>query len=670
MALETGKVATDLLISGVAKSNEPAMIVPNSQQGRPVKEKSKKKEDDMEGLPADVAAVNALQAQYMADGNITIQEEITLKSKLAALKPRLEAWQKARDVVERNNASAEYAIDDRGFVYVKNDKGGIDKRHVSSVNKYDTNRLLTYGELLDATFNKYAFDDNMLNAVSNAVTASMAQKKFVDLVKQAEPDSASATSGSGSVDRLSDLNAFITRSKKSRKKWTAVTEDRLYPMWSALVRDMDSKDRYALILKGRLSGDDIGNNDEAAVLEAQIGWLGRSVEDENLEDIHYTSLGGAHSGKKNGDDNDSDILTSSEVALNVLSDPNLQEDTFNFGDNGNITLKTANATQTLNSSATSAVTARTLGQLIDGKVTTDKMSFYMKDKIFIGNKKIRQNQYNTIAIDGNHMKTTFIPFRNGEPDLEVMNEVANIKVNRDIIIADSNVNSIANELNNYFNNPDGKFKNIKIIDTADPEDIALVKGKTVDEAIKSYFERNYTKDFKNEKAVMHPCDICYATFSIGTDKDGTTFSENELKDKKENGKIVKKVLGLNNIENYDIDDKDANEREKFMTKDNYKRNVISAFDQEYSSDKESKSYPDFLQGNKKSDQLSVGRGLLILPHRTGVWARAFNVDLAQIEKRNRNVDMYDSKKENKVVGNEKQFFKDAKGNNQYTPLSN
>ena len=145
MALETGKVATDLLISGVAKSNEPAMIVQNNTQGRPVKEKSKEKEDDMEGLPADVAAVNALQAQYMADGQISIQEENILKRRIASLKPRLDTWKKARDIVAQNNASGEYAINDRGFAYVKNDKGKIERRHINTLNKYDKYRILNIG---------------------------------------------------------------------------------------------------------------------------------------------------------------------------------------------------------------------------------------------------------------------------------------------------------------------------------------------------------------------------------------------------------------------------------------------------------------------------------------------------------------------------------------------
>lgn len=657
MALETGKVATDLLISGVAKSNEPAMIVPNSPQGRPVREKSKDKEDDLEGLPADVAEVNALQAQFMADGNISIKEEITLKSRIAALKPRLDTWKKARDVVEKNNASGEYAIDDSGFTYIMNDKGKIERKHVSTVNKYDKKNMLTYGQLLDATFNKYAFDDNMLNAVGNAVTASMAQKKFIELIKQADEDSASATSGSGGVDSASGIKGWITSNKRLHKKWSAISEDRLAKQFSSLVRNMDARDRYALVLKGRLNYDDnegLDNNDEAAVFESQMGWLGRSYEEENIESIHYTAPGVAASRKKNGDDDDSGLMTSSKLALSVLSDPNLSTDEFIFGTNGVIKLNVADALQTYNSSGTSSVTAYTLGQLLNhrGNMATDKMNFYQRDYIYIGDKKISSEQYDSIQIDGNNMKTTFIPFKDKKPDIELMIAVASMTpegLPRDTMISQSNIHEIANKLNSYFNGKfDGKYDNVKIIDTNDVDDMNLVYNKTVDEAIASYFERNYTDDFNN--ATIAPCDICYATFSIGGKDGKSTFTENE----------VKKSLGLNNIGNIFTKNDDYDERKKNMILSSYKESITLA-------NKERRSIEDFKEINDPSD---IGRGLLILPHKTGVWARAFNIDYVQLEKSKRTEERFNKDKEEKKEGYEQSKFGMVKGKNQYTPLSN
>lgn len=662
MALETGKVATDLLISGVAKSNEPAMIIPNSQQGRPVKEKSKDKEDDLEGLPADVAAVNALQAQYMADGQISIQEENTLKRRIASLKPRLDTWKKARDVVEKNNASGEYAINDRGYAYVKNDNGKIERRHINTLNKYDKDRILTYGQLLDATFNKYAFDDDMLNAVGNAVTASMAQKKFVELIKQADPDSASATSGSGGVSAASGMEGWITTNKRKHKKWTGLDDDKYKSLFSSLTRQMDANDRNALILKGRLSynGDDLGNNDDAAVFESIVGWTGRSIEDEIIENQTYSAPGVSSSRKKNGEDND-DIITSSQVALNVLSDPNLKPTEFNFGRNGKITLYTAPATPILNSSGTASVKVGTLGELLTpkGSETTDKMNFYLDDYIYIGNKKIKEQRFDTIKIDSD-MKTTFVPFRNNEPDLDLMNAVAEMTpdVDRETTIGNGNIEKIAHELNDYFKKKkefNGKYDNIKIIDITDPEDYEYAIGRKVGDVITSYFNRNCTKDFKDENVTVHPCDICYSTFSIGEDEDGTTFSKKELEDKKD-----KKVLGLNSVENlYPGDDK---KNERFHYKNKY------IYDVTYAYKKNNMTTPKFLGENGKN--FSVGRGLLILPHKTGEYARSFNVDYAQTRKEDRTWNVYNSNKKKNVEGVERKIFKDVKGNNQYTPSSN
>lgn len=672
MALETGKVATDLLISGVAKSNEPAMIVPNSQQGRPVKEKSKEKEDDMEGLPADVAAVNALQAQYMADGQISIKEENILKKRIASLKPRLDTWKKARDIVAKNNASGEYAINDRGYAYVKNNKGEIERRHINTLNKYDKDRILTYGQLLDETFNNYAFDDDMLNAVGNAVTASMAQAKLIELIKDVDPDSASATSGSGGVNAVSGsgLKAWITTNKKKHKKWTGLEEDKYKILFSSLTNKMDTNDRNALILKGRLSynGNDIGNNDEAAVFESLVGWPGRSTEEEVIETQTFTSPnGGSSSGKKGGEDND-DIITSSQVALNVLSDPNLKPTEFNFGGNGKITLYTAPATPILNSSGTASVKVGTLGELLTpkGSATTDKMNFYLDDYIYIGNKKIKEQRFNTIKIDSD-MKTTFVPFRNNEPDLDLMNAVAEMtpNVDRETMIGNGNIESIAHELNDYFkkkNEFNGKYDNIKIIDITDPEDYEYAIGRKVGDVIASYFNRNCTKDFKDENVTVHPCDISYSTFSIGNDEDGTTFSENELKDKKDkNGNIEKKVLGLNSVENlYPGDD---NKNERFFYKNKYIEDVT------YSYNKNNLTPPTFLKEDK-GKKFKVGRGLLILPHKTGLYARSFNVDYAQTRKEDRTWNVYNSNKTKNVEGVEKNIVKDVKGNNQYTPKSN
>ena len=663
MALETGKVATDLLISGVAKSNEPAMIVQNNTQGRPVKEKSKEKEDDMEGLPADVAAVNALQAQYMADGQISIQEENILKRRIASLKPRLDTWKKARDIVAQNNASGEYAINDRGFAYVKNDKGKIERRHINTLNKYDKDRILTYGQLLDETFNTYAFDDEMLNTVGNAVTASMAQEKLIKKIKQADLDEASATSGSGGVSAVSGLEGWMTTNKRNHKKWTGLDNDKYKAQFSQLTTQMDANDRNALILKGRLSGEDIGNNDVAAVFESLVGWTGRSIEDEIIENTSYSSPGVSSYRKKNGEDND-DIITSSQVALNVLSDPNIQTADYNFGDNGKISLKAANATQTLNSSGTAFTTAETLGELLNakGSATTDKMSFYLRDYIYIGNVKVDKERYNTIEIDGNNMKTAFIPFRDGKPDLEVLNAVANIAIDKENrMIGEGNIEEIANELNNYINKKyEGKYDNIKIIDVTDPEDRALVIGNTIADAISSYFNRNYEKDFKDGKS--HPCDICYSTFSIGGSNDKTTFSKTELEDKKDkNGKIEKKVLGLIDVKNLFKDNDTDNEKARFMYKDNYIESVTSAYNNRKLNP------PAFL---KEEGNFFVGRGLLILPHKTGEWARSFNVDYAQTRKEDRTWNVYNSNKTKNAEGVEKNIFKDVKGNNQYTPSSN
>lgn len=667
MALETGKVATDLLISGVAKSNEPAMIVPNSPHGRPVREKSKDKDDDLEGLPADVAEVNALQAQFMADGNITIQEEITLKRRIAALKPRLDTWKKARDVVEKNNASGEYAIDDSGFAYLINDKGDIEKKHVNAINQYDKGRILTYGKLLDATFNKYAFDDDMLNAVGNAVTASMAQKKLIDLITQNDKDSASATSGSGGV--TSSLNGWITKNKKSHTKWSAISPDREKEIFSTLVRNMDAKDRYALILKGRLNYNEneaLDNNEEAAVFESLMGWTGRSIEKESIENVHYTSIGIASSGKKDGKDDDvSGLITSSKIALDVLSKnkSDLESADYNFGKNGKFTLKVANATPTYNSSVTSSVTCNTLDQLLNfrGSMATDKMSFYLNDDIYIGNQNIDTRQYKTIQIDGNKMKTTFIPFRreNGEgklkPDIELLNFVANgiseiCKTQRLQLndkIDNGNINLIASKFDNYFKTKDnGKYSKVRIIHADDPDDKEEVLDNTVEDVINSYFERNYLKDFKDAK--LHPCDICYATFSIGDNAKDKTFTFSEAKVEDPN------TMGLNKI-SYLVEDKNDQNGIIF----DYNNNINLAYRESQKNENASLASVD--------DADDIGRGLLILPHKTGEWIRAFSVDLPQLEKSKRTKGMLESDKTQNQKGYEKEIYEKTKGGNQYTP---
>lgn len=667
MALETGKVATDLLISGVAKSNEPAMIIPNSQQGHPMKEKSKGKDDDMEGLPADVAAVNALQAQYMADGQISIQEENILKRRIASLKPRLDTWKKARDVVEKNNASGEYAIDDSGFAYLINDKGDVEKKHVNAINQYDKGRILTYGKLLDATFNKYAFNDDMLNAVGNAVTASMAQKKLIDLITQTDKDSASATSGSGGV--TSSLNGWITKNKKSHTKWSAISPDQEKEIFSSLVRNMDAKDRYALILKGRLNYNEneaLDNNEEAAVFESLMGWTGRSIEKESMENVHYTSIGNASSGKKDGkDDEVSGLMTSSKIALEVLSKDNsdLESADYNFGRNGKITLKVANAIPTYNSSGTSSVTCNTLDQLLNfrGSMATDKMSFYLNDDIYIGNQNISTRQYKTIQIDGNRMKTTFIPFRreNGEgklkPDIKLLDVIANgigeICKTQDLKLNDKidegNINLIASKFDNYFRTlNNGKYSNVRIIHADDPDDKEEVLGNTVGDVITSYFERNYLKDFKDAK--LHPCDICYATFSIGDNAKDKMFTFSEAKVEDPN------TMGLNKI-SYLVEDKNDQNGIIF----DYNNNINLAFRE--SNKLENTSFASV------DDADEIGRGLLILPHKTGEWTRAFSVDLPQLEKSKRTRGLFKSDKTENQAGKEKEIYEKTKGENQYTP---
>lgn len=668
MALETGKVATDLLISGVAKSNEPAMIVPNSPQGRPVREKSKEKEDDMEGLPADVAAVNEMQAQFMADGNISIKEEITLKSRIASLKTRLDTWKKARDVVEKNNASGEYAIDDSGFAYLINDKGDVEKKHVNAINQYDKGRILTYGKLLDATFNKYAFNDDMLNAVGNAVTASMAQKKLIDLITKTDKDSASATSGSGGV--TSSLNGWITKNKRNHTKWSAISPDQEKEIFSTLVKNMDAKDRYALILKGRLNYNEneaLDNNEEAAVFESLMGWTGRSIEKESIENFHYTSIGTASSGKKDGKDDVSGLITSSKIALDVLSKnkSDLESVDYNFGKNGKITLKVAPAIQTYNSSGTSSVTCNTLDQLLNfrGSMATDKMSFYLNDDIYIGNQNIKTGQYKTIQIDGNRMKTTFIPFRreNGEgklkPDIELLNVVANgideICKTQDLKLNDKidegNINLIASKFDNYFKTKDnGKYSNVKIIHANDPDDKEEVLGNTVGDVINSYFERNYLKDFKDAK--LHPCDICYATFSIGDNAKGKRFTFSEAKLNDQNTK------GLNRISDLE---EDKNEQQGTIFDYNIEINTAYRESQKTTEDK--------VKLANVEDANEIGRGLLILPYKTGEWTRAFSVDLPQLEKSKRTKGMLESDKTANQEGYEKEIYEKTKGGNQYTP---